>query len=169
MLRFFMLPVLAVLFLSVMTLVASCSKETRADMNATESHPPAHQPDRVYERTWVVTHMDGQRLTEHPNPPQLHIAADGQVTGSSGCNRIMGTATVAVKKISIGRVAMTRRACLDDMIMATEQRFAEILNVVSDWTIENASAFPENDTLFLMDKEQNRLLQLNALKTTSNG
>lgn len=62
----------------------------------------------------------------------LEIGADGKVTGSSGCNRITGTAKIAGDSIAFGPVAATRMACLP-AVSDQEQKFFDVLGRARRW------------------------------------
>lgn len=67
----------------------------------------------------------------------LEIGADGSVTGSSGCNRIAGTAKVRGDGIEFGPIAATRRACVP-AVGDQEQQFFKALGLVRRWQQDEA-------------------------------
>lgn len=82
------------------------------------------QPDLPLENTrWNVTHTTqgpAAGAVDDPNaavsagmaPPKAYLEfADGKVTGSDGCNRISGSATIAGDMITFGPIASTKMAC----------------------------------------------------------
>ena len=74
-------------------------------------------PDRpLTGTTWQVTSLvSAQAVTTsvalEQAKPTLTIADDGAVSGSTGCNRITGHATVSGASIEFGPLATTRMAC----------------------------------------------------------
>ena len=58
----------------------------------------------------------------------LEIAADGSVTGSSGCNAFRGTAEIEDGTIRFGPMASTRMACREGGAMEQESRLFSILS-----------------------------------------
>lgn len=62
----------------------------------------------------------------------LH-AKERRLVGSGGCNRIMGSYQLEGKKISFGKVAMTKIACPEGM--RQEQEFTATLARVRSWKI----------------------------------
>ena len=52
---------------------------------------------------------------------------DGQVSGSSGCNRYSGEYKVSGKKIEFGMLASTLMACVDTAMMEQETVFMQML------------------------------------------
>lgn len=57
--------------------------------------------------------------------PTLGITAEGEVSGSAGCNRYSGRAEIAGNSITFGPLATTRMACPGRM--EAEQRFLSAL------------------------------------------
>lgn len=57
----------------------------------------------------------------------LNFAEDGRASGSTGCNSYSGTYQVRGDNLSFGRLASTRRACLDQNANQQEQRFLSAL------------------------------------------
>lgn len=62
----------------------------------------------------------------------LEIAADGTVSGSGGCNRMSGRATIEGRQISFGPLASTNMACAPAS-MDQEHRFFTALGEVRRW------------------------------------
>ncbi|TQF73273.1 META domain-containing protein [Rhodococcus spelaei] len=79
------------------------------------------QPDRpLVGTTWVVdTTIDPNAITTsaalEQSTPTLTIAPDGNVTGSTGCNRFTGTAQVSGDTVTFGPLATTRMACMGEV------------------------------------------------------
>lgn len=75
-------------------------------------------PDRALEGTkWLVTtYYDGEVARNQPasgdDAPYLTFA-DGKVTGSGGCNRLSGKATVDGETITFEPIVTTKMACAD--------------------------------------------------------
>lgn len=80
-------------------------------------------PDRpLTDTTWQVTSLLSAEAISTSQAlerakPTLRIAADGTVTGFTGCNQITGQATVSGTPavIEFGPLATTRKACLGDI------------------------------------------------------
>jgi heat shock protein HslJ len=92
----------------------------------------------------VALRAGGRAVPEQPvvGHPRLHLAEDGTVTGSTGCNRFMGRYQVTGSKLTVGRLATTRMAC--DEPAASQE--ALLLQVLSDATV---AATVSGDTLRL--------------------
>jgi heat shock protein HslJ len=74
----------------------------------------------------VVGPMVGTRLTV--------MFQDGQVSGSSGCNRFHGAFTAEGSALTIQPLATTRMAC-DEAVMIQEQEFLGALQTATTWDI----------------------------------
>ena len=85
------------------------------------------------DRTWVAERIKGNAVNAGIIST-LALAA-GKVTGSSGCNRLMGSATIAGASIAFGAVATTRMAC-PEPVMAQERDFLDALAAARTFRIE---------------------------------
>jgi heat shock protein HslJ len=56
--------------------------------------------------------------------------AEGQVSGSGGCNRFTGSYTQDGERLKFGTRAATQMACSEDAVMQKEQLFFQMLNAV---------------------------------------
>jgi len=65
----------------------------------------------------------------------LEIAADGAISGTGGCNRMTGKASIEGDKITFGRIASTMMACTP-AAMNQEQKFFAALAEVRTWRID---------------------------------
>ncbi|MGP5593699.1 META domain-containing protein [Corynebacterium flavescens] len=65
-----------------------------------------------------------------PGEPQLVLDADGRVSGSDGCNRMMGSWSESDGQIQLSELASTMMACLGDV--DTWLNGASKLNVEGD-------------------------------------
>jgi putative lipoprotein len=84
----------------------------------------------------------------------LEIAADGKVSGSSGCNRISGKMTIDGAHMSFGPIASTRMACAP-AIMDQESKFLAALGATRSWQIDE-----QQDKLILIDAQGVTVLRL---------
>jgi len=75
----------------------------------------------------------------------LEIGPDGAVSGSGGCNRIIGRAAIDGNSISFGRVAATQMACAP-AAMNQERKFLDALGDVRSWRVD-----PMRRKLILLD------------------
>ncbi len=94
-------------------------------------------PPRLEGIRWEVTgYNNGRHAVVGPKVgTRLTLMfQDGQVSGSSGCNRFHGAFEVDGKALSIGPLATTRMAC-EDAVMAQEREFLSALESARSWGI----------------------------------
>ncbi|MCM6776719.1 META domain-containing protein [Nocardia sp. CDC159] len=139
---------------STLTLTGNGSTVTMLDKKVA-------QPDRPLTGTaWTVTTLvrpNGQITSQvlEQAKPNLTIGADGQVSGSAGCNRMTGTAAIAAGGQEITfRIATTRMAC-EPEVMEVERQVLEALDGKTRATIDA-------DTLTLRNDGNNTGLVLRA-------
>jgi heat shock protein HslJ len=84
---------------------------------------------------WTATELAGKavRAPSSENGADLEFGAQGRVSGSDGCNRIMGTFELKGDRLTFGQMAGTRKACLDPA--GTERPFRDALKNASRFTI----------------------------------
>lgn len=95
---------------------------------------PADEPLR--ETYWKLIELEGQPVAAAEQQHEAHLvfhAKDSRITGSGGCNRLMGRYMVDGSSIHFKGVASTMMACLHGM--DTEQAFVGVLNKVVSWKI----------------------------------
>jgi copper homeostasis protein (lipoprotein) len=79
------------------------------------------------------------RNSRRNSSPRLAGAADSdRVSGSGGCNRLMGGFRLAGEALSFSRLAGTTMACGPEA-MALERRYSEALQRVRRWSIDRRS------------------------------
>ena len=78
---------------------------------------------------------------ENTREPSLELHEDGRLTGTDGCNRLMGHWVLKDGKVRFQEVAMTMMACPD----------------VDQWLASAASAVPSEDTLLVYDGAGNEI------------
>jgi len=78
---------------------------------------------------------------ENSREPSLELHEDGRLTGTDGCNRLMGRWVLEDGTVRFQEVAMTMMACPD----------------VDQWLASAASAVPSEDTLLVHDGAGNEI------------
>lgn len=94
-------------------------------------------PPRLEGVLWEVTgYNNGRQAVVSPKiGTQLTLTfRDGQVSGSSGCNRFHGSFAVEGSALKIRPLATTRMAC-EDEVTAQEQAFLRALESATTWGI----------------------------------
>jgi len=107
--------------------------------------------------TWRFYDM-GQDTLADPSKTELRIDPDGKVSGSTGCNRFTGTATMVGTSLSFSPFATTRMLC-DPGLMRQESLILTALQSVKSF------ALVESDRLNLLDATGQPLLRLVRAKT----
>lgn len=117
------------------------------------SKPAAGGSEHLYMHKWVLSELNG-KATGNAKAAYL-LLSPGQlisVTGSTGCNRITGTATLnGESAIQFSPLATTRMACIGEN---NEAAFLAALAKVNDWR------FADNQLLLYQDNQL--LLRFNA-------
>ncbi len=66
----------------------------------------------------------------------LVFSTDGKVSGTTGCNNLMGPYTTSGSTISIGPLATTRKACADTALATQEQDLLAVLEAAAAYEIQ---------------------------------
>jgi heat shock protein HslJ len=66
----------------------------------------------------------------------LAFAADGAITGSTGCNNLIGSYAVDGTALSFSTIGTTRMACPGDDLMAQDASVPEALTNVTGWAVD---------------------------------
>ena len=86
--------------------------------------------------SWVLVDGKGPEGEVKPTeatPIELTIESDGQFSGSSGCNSIMGAMTVTDGSVDMGTIGQTMMACEEDA-MTLEFAYTQALDSVTAGT-----------------------------------
>ena len=92
----------------------------------------------VYGTQWVLRELIGSAVADAGERAAHIVFADGvpaQVSGSTGCNRFTGSATLTGGSVLFGAVAATKMACMDAAVR--EQDFLAALEVARTWRIRD--------------------------------
>jgi len=93
-------------------------------------------PVRLTGGDWVVESVGGQSA-DSDRHARIAFAADGRVTGSGGCNRLMGRAEISAESITFGTIATTRMACAPN-VMNQERKLLDALAATRSYRIADA-------------------------------
>lgn len=106
-------------------------------------------------QTWVATQIGNTPIVKTGNPPSLQFdSATKRVSGSDGCNRIMGSYVAKADKLNLSQMAGTRMACLNNNNI--DQAFNNALSQVTHYQVFNR-------TLKLLDRHGNLLIQFDSV------
>jgi copper homeostasis protein (lipoprotein) len=110
----------------------------------------------LQETYWKLTRLEDKPviLAEKQREPSLVFRSEqSRLTGFGGCNNLAGSYTLKGNELTLGRIAATRKACLEGLDI--EGAFFKALEKVRTWKI-----FGEH--LELYDAEANMLARLEA-------
>lgn len=117
-------------------LVSARGRSPSAESGSEEDgNPPADRP--LHGTHWKLTHLGETpvEVTENQTAPHLVLADDTQrVSGSGGCNRVMGGFQLDGDKLRFGQMASTMMACVAGM--EQEQQFLHVLKEVEGYRIQ---------------------------------
>jgi len=86
---------------------------------------------------WVLDDIRGHGVVAAAGiVATLDIAPDGRVAGNTGCNVLMGRADVGAGTLSIGPLAVSKRACLQSAAMDQEGAYLDALAEATGWRID---------------------------------
>ncbi|WP_193370989.1 META domain-containing protein [Pelagibius marinus] len=107
----------------------------------------------LFDRTWVAEEMKGL-----PAAPQvqssLQVAADGKVSGHTGCNGYFGSVIIDGQAMSFGNLGSTRIAC-PEPVMVQEDRLLSALDGTRGYRLQD-------DNLLLLDGAGDTLARFRA-------
>lgn len=92
-----------------------------------QSTPPPLSLDGT---SWVLLTLNGQ--SPLPGTSITATFSEGQISGSSGCNRYFGSYTLDGNSLQIGLLGSTMMACLENRVMDQEMAYLGILQAVTE-------------------------------------
>jgi heat shock protein HslJ/membrane-bound inhibitor of C-type lysozyme len=108
---------------------------------------------------WLVEDIAGRGVIDSAQTT-ISFDASGRVSGSGGCNRFTGAATLAGEALELGLLAATQRACVP-ALMDQEQKFFKAIEAVRSYSVD------ANGLLHLKGANGEPLLRLVQLATAS--
>jgi copper homeostasis protein (lipoprotein) len=128
--------------------------ETLPNTSATQT---ANSLQQLQNRTWIATQIGNTEIKTAPtarNIPSLQFDAVTQrVSGSDGCNRIMGSYTAGKDTLTLSQMAGTKMACMNNDQL--DQKFNTALAKVTHYQVYAK-------TLKLLDRHGNLMIQLES-------
>jgi len=119
---------------------------------------PAQEAPALPTGQWIAEEIGGTAVTEGIET-SFNLGPEGRVSGSGGCNRYSGPATIDGDAMSFGPVIATKMAC-ESAAMSQEQAFFGALASVRGWTVED-------DKLHLLDEGGATLVLLGKAPTAA--
>ncbi len=98
------------------------------------------QPPALSGTTWRLAELDGQviELRDDERAPELVLDLDAmRVSGSGGCNRLMGSFETSGSELRFPEIATTRMAC-PEPAMLREQAFLRALEATAGYQLDDA-------------------------------
>ena len=85
---------------------------------------------------WKLVEMGGMPAVagEGANEASLELNSDGKLSGSSGCNRLVGTYKAGKNSLRFKPAGLTKMAC-PDRLMKQEEGFLEVLRQTRSYQI----------------------------------
>jgi putative lipoprotein len=103
---------------------------------AMQSNPVKRPNASLTETYWRVISIYEEPYQPNENEREAHLKLrinNNVVEGSTGCNNFGGTYTLSDKTITLGPLAMTMMACIDQM--ETEQKYTQALGEMDSYKI----------------------------------
>ncbi|MEO3429369.1 META domain-containing protein [Pelagibius sp. CAU 1746] len=107
----------------------------------------------LFDRTWVAQEVAGQPVAPQPQS-NLHVAADGKVSGHTGCNGYFGSVIIDGQAMSFGNLGATKIAC-PEPLMSQEVRLLNALDGTRGYRLQGGD-------LLLLDGAGNILVRFRA-------
>ena len=139
----------------MMRIAAKNVKPSSASAGNSTSSSAVDEPLR--ETYWKLVELQGKPVTTAEQQREASLVfhtKDNRITGSGGCNRLMGGYMLDGSSLHFKGVASTMMACLHGM--ETEQALVNALNKVESWKISGK-------TLELFGKEEAPLARFEAV------
>ena len=96
----------------------------------------ADASERLQGPTWLAEDIRGGGVIDNAQST-VAFAPDGKVSGSGGCNRLFGTATIAGDALTFSGIGTTRMACAP-ALMDQEQKFLGALGATRTYRFEGS-------------------------------
>jgi putative lipoprotein len=126
------------------------------------SEPPDAKPGKPLAGThWSLTELNGQAVTPQSGRSEIYIELNAEtkrLSGSGGCNRLMGSYVLDGDSLRFKQVASTMMACLGDATMTQEQSFVKALSGTTGYRIHGS-------TLLLRGEDETVLARFDAQTT----
>lgn len=103
---------------------------------ATDREHPARF--KLTGREWVVDDIAGRGVIDDSHLT-INFGSNGQLSGSGGCNRLIGGYTLRGSGLTITRPGTTMMAC-PPALMEQEGRFLDVLGKVKRYRIDRSGA-----------------------------
>ncbi|WP_298845982.1 META domain-containing protein [uncultured Salinicola sp.] len=139
-----MLSRLSLFAAAVVVSVAGCASNPDDDSAATDANAPAAS-EALVGTYWKLMTLDGEPVPVADNQREAHLVLDaqGRVSGSTGCNRLMGGYRLEGDTLTFTQLASTRMACPGEMA-TLEQGWLATLSETAHYSISGQSLVLKN-------------------------
>lgn len=114
----------------VSLLMAGCSG---TDITGTDAMTTLANDDQLTVASWQIEDIDGDGIVDRSSVT-LQVNAEGELSGSTGCNSYFGTARLDANEFVADGIGSTRRACAP-ALMQQEQQFLNALGAVRRYEV----------------------------------
>jgi len=107
------------------------------EATVTPAETPSPPNGELLNTYWKLILINDTEVTVVDNQREPHITfnAEGRISGSDGCNGVMGSYLLEGDKLTLGEMAGTRMACAEGMEQS--QAFNEALTKVASYTVHS--------------------------------
>jgi heat shock protein HslJ len=81
--------------------------------------------------TWWRLDSLGEAKVIEGSGPTLAFSADGRIAGNGSCNQFSGAVSINGSEITMGPIAATKRACLDEAVSNQETQYFAALETAN--------------------------------------
>jgi heat shock protein HslJ len=122
------------LLLAATTFLASCSSSNKPTASAPK--PPVGAPISLAGMEWVLTDLAGTPALPG-GKATLGFPEAGRVAGNGSCNRFTGAVTITRDAVTIGPLASTRMACVDESVSKQEDAYLKALGAATRYSYQD--------------------------------
>jgi len=89
----------------------------------------------LFGKRWTLVQLEERKLS--PGRPYIEFNGDERrVSGSGGCNSFAGTFEIEGSRLTVSRIASTKRACLDRELQRIETEFLKLLETTTRFEVQ---------------------------------
>jgi heat shock protein HslJ len=113
----------------------------------------ANQPD-LADTKWALVTLNGTPMDPRARAITIEFDANGQVSGSAGCNSYGGIYMVSNGSITLSQLVSTLMACQDETVMANESAYLQVLNGIASYQVHgNALTLSGGDQSLVFNRQ----------------
>lgn len=94
--------------------------------------------------SWQLTELSGEGLA-HDRPITLEFDAEGEASGSDGCNRYRTSYTIDGDTISFGEAVPSTMMACDEAVLATADEYRQMLAAAATYAVEGFQLILRDD------------------------